>query len=762
MRRLRTLDSPAAAPTCAVARSSSRTDFNVPREGDRILDDTRIRAAVPTLRELAAAGAQAARLLALRPAQGQSAARIRACVRWRAASGRALSAEVAFADGLRRRRRRGAAAATLAPAATACSRTCASTPARRPTTRVRGASSRASPSSTSTTRSAPRTAPTPRSSGVPERVEAQRRRAAPGREVGGLERLLAAPEQPFVAILGGAKIKDKIETIENLLPRARRAAPRRRAWRTPSSRARCALGNSLVAEDEVDLAAATPRATRRARRRAPAAERRGGRPIASTSTARAAPATRRIETRPSTRCPTTSMAVDLGPRTLATRSRRRSRRRRRCSGTVRSACSRQPPFDAGTRAVARGARRVPRLHGDRRRRDGRGGDAGRRGGPHRPRLDRRRRVARAARRAQAARRRGAAPTAAQRASRRELERASRRRASAAVFAANWKMNLLRADAEAYADRLRRELAAVDRRAPGDVVAVPVRHPPAGGARSGLDGSSRWGGQDLHPGGRGRAHRRRLRRAARRLRAASWVLCGHSERRASHGESDALVARKVAAGAAARARAAALRRRDRAEREAERTEAVLAASSKRRSPPARRVGVWALGLRAGVGDRHRADRDPGARPGGPRLAAGKLVAARLGARRRRARCGSSTAARSSPRTPRELFAQPDIDGFLVGGASLDPGAFLDIIAPLRALTPLARAASLGPGAHRSSPPSARRSSCDLRRLLAPRHHLLFLILVVLLQQGKGADLSVFGGGTTQAAFGARGPRPCCTS
>ena len=32
---------------------------------------------------------------------------------------------------------------------------------------------------------------------------------------------------------------------------------------------------------------------------------------------------------------------------------------------------------------------------------------------------------------------------------------------------------------------------------------------------------------------------------------------------------------------------------------------------------------------------------------------------------------------------------------------------------------------------------------------------FLILVVLLQQGKGADLSVFGGGATQSAFGARG-------
>jgi preprotein translocase subunit SecG len=33
--------------------------------------------------------------------------------------------------------------------------------------------------------------------------------------------------------------------------------------------------------------------------------------------------------------------------------------------------------------------------------------------------------------------------------------------------------------------------------------------------------------------------------------------------------------------------------------------------------------------------------------------------------------------------------------------------------------------------------------------------MFLILVVLLQQGSGADLSVFGGGATQTAFGARG-------
>jgi preprotein translocase subunit SecG len=42
------------------------------------------------------------------------------------------------------------------------------------------------------------------------------------------------------------------------------------------------------------------------------------------------------------------------------------------------------------------------------------------------------------------------------------------------------------------------------------------------------------------------------------------------------------------------------------------------------------------------------------------------------------------------------------------------------------------------------------------LLYALHVLLcvFLILVVLLQQGKGADLSVFGGGSTMTAFGAR--------
>src|SRR6185503_152821 len=39
------------------------------------------------------------------------------------------------------------------------------------------------------------------------------------RELEYLGKLLGSPESPFVAVLGGAKVSDKIELIENLLPK---------------------------------------------------------------------------------------------------------------------------------------------------------------------------------------------------------------------------------------------------------------------------------------------------------------------------------------------------------------------------------------------------------------------------------------------------------------------------------------------------------------------------------------------------------------
>jgi phosphoglycerate kinase len=55
--------------------------------------------------------------------------------------------------------------------------------------------------------------------GVPERLPQKAAGRLLTREVEALGRLLGEPERPFVALLGGAKIEGKIDTLLNLLPR---------------------------------------------------------------------------------------------------------------------------------------------------------------------------------------------------------------------------------------------------------------------------------------------------------------------------------------------------------------------------------------------------------------------------------------------------------------------------------------------------------------------------------------------------------------
>src|SRR6185295_11106482 len=55
--------------------------------------------------------------------------------------------------------------------------------------------------------------------GVAERVARKAAGRLMAREVAALGRLLGEPERPFAALLGGAKIEGKIDTLENLLPR---------------------------------------------------------------------------------------------------------------------------------------------------------------------------------------------------------------------------------------------------------------------------------------------------------------------------------------------------------------------------------------------------------------------------------------------------------------------------------------------------------------------------------------------------------------
>ncbi len=74
------------------------------------------------------------------------------------------------------------------------------------------------------------------------------------KEVQYLGTLLAAPQRPFVALLGGAKVSGKIEVIENLLPRVDRlligGAMMFTFWRAQG----LATGASLVEEDRIEVA----------------------------------------------------------------------------------------------------------------------------------------------------------------------------------------------------------------------------------------------------------------------------------------------------------------------------------------------------------------------------------------------------------------------------------------------------------------------------------------------------------------------------
>jgi triosephosphate isomerase len=239
-----------------------------------------------------------------------------------------------------------------------------------------------------------------------------------------------------------------------------------------------------------------------------------------------------------------------------------------------------------------------------------------------------------------------------------------------LFAANWKMNLRRGAADAYAGRLREELVSLPA---ADVVLFPP-FPLIPVVAELLAGTPyAWGGQDLHPEDAG-AHTGDVSADHLRDWAATWVLCGHSERRLEHAETDAMVAAKVAQA----------RRHDlapmlcvgetEAERERGATEAVLERQLDAAVP--RDGGPWALAYEPvwaiGTG-----------RTATPELAQEahaflrSAVADRLGgdaAAGLRILYGGSV----KPESSAALSAQPDLDGFLVGGASLDPASFLDII------------------------------------------------------------------------------------
>jgi triosephosphate isomerase len=162
--------------------------------------------------------------------------------------------------------------------------------------------------------------------------------------------------------------------------------------------------------------------------------------------------------------------------------------------------------------------------------------------------------------------------------------------------------------------------------------------------------------------------------------AAYVILGHSERRADHGETDALVRAKAEAAAAAGLVAIICVGETEAQRDAGETLAVtagqLAGSVPEGSTPQTTViayePVWAIGT--------------GRTPTLPEIAQVHAdIRARLTARFGVAASGFRLLYGGSvkPSNAAEIFALPDVDGALVGGASLKAADFGAIIAALDA-------------------------------------------------------------------------------
>jgi phosphoglycerate kinase len=179
--------------------------------------------------------------------------------------------------------------------------------------------------------------------GIVERLPRKAAGRLMEREVAALGRLLGEPERPFAALLGGAKIEGKIDTLANLLPRLDLLLVGGGMANTFLAAQGHDMAASLVEPDRLELA-------RDILRRA------GDRGVqvvlpADLVTTDDLAAPRRIETVPAEHVPAGMKAVDIGPES-----------RQRFAAAIAGARTlfwngplgvfERPPFDAGTRQVA--------------------------------------------------------------------------------------------------------------------------------------------------------------------------------------------------------------------------------------------------------------------------------------------------------------------------------------------------------------------------------------------------------------------------
>jgi triosephosphate isomerase (TIM) len=243
-----------------------------------------------------------------------------------------------------------------------------------------------------------------------------------------------------------------------------------------------------------------------------------------------------------------------------------------------------------------------------------------------------------------------------------------------IIAGNWKMNKTVAEALALARGLKIELAGVKE---VDIVVCPPFTALHDVSREILDSNIRLGAQTMSEHNFG-AYTGEIAAGMLKEFSVRYVILGHSERRQYQNESDALIAKKGWAAHAAQIKPIVCVGETLAQREANDTERVvgeqlhgsLASFSKEQMVETivAYEPVWAIGTGKNATSQQAQDVHAFIR----KTVAGMFDEAV--ARRVRIQYGGSV----KPSNARELMSQPDVDGALVGGASLDDRSFSDII------------------------------------------------------------------------------------
>ena len=244
-----------------------------------------------------------------------------------------------------------------------------------------------------------------------------------------------------------------------------------------------------------------------------------------------------------------------------------------------------------------------------------------------------------------------------------------------IIAGNWKSNKTVAEALALVADLKRELAAVKE---VDIVVCPPYTALESVSKAILDSNLRLGAQNLSADGYG-AFTGEIAAVMLKEFSVGYVILGHSERRQYQKESDALVARKAATAHAANLIPIVCVGETLSEREAGITEQIietqmrgslagLSAEQVEKTVLAYEP-VWAIGTGKTATSAEAQE---------VHFFIRKILTGLFGeavAKRVRIQYGGSVKANNA----RELLGQPDIDGALVGGASLKSDDFARIVA-----------------------------------------------------------------------------------